>query len=140
LGPLFDNKDRFEMQVERKRLALIKQFVDGPTMVRITDDPAGTRYAVANSDEANSYVNTLVDIVFGRSGEKASVRQGLAQAMMEMLKGMPEDMQRIALPLVVEMSDVPKKHEFIQKIEAANQMLMGGGLPMGSPSPQLNAA
>lgn len=131
LGPVFDNLYRFKWRIAKKRLALIKQFIDGPTAVRYTDDQGAVQYVTANLSPELSIADADVDVVINEAPEQASARQAMAQTMMMVAGKLPEDMARIILPLAVEMMDMPGKQKFLAQLNAM-PMIPTEGLNSGT--------
>jgi len=126
LGPLFDDYAWFKTIVGRKRLSLIRQFVDAQTQVRLTDDPAGAKYAVANERTADGKVrndlSTLAaDYVIDQTDHRSTHRRAMAETMMMIAAKLPPEYAGQVLPLAIEMSDVPRKDEWMRRLEGAAQ-------------------
>lgn len=139
LGPVFDNYYRFKWHAAKKRLALIKQFIDAPTAVRMTDEMGSVKYVTANEVAAdgrilNAISNAQLDTIINETPERASLRQAMAMSMMEMAKGLPEDMARVVVPLTVEMADVPNKQEWVRRL---NMLAMPQMPPVVGPNGEI---
>lgn len=123
---LFDNL-RFSIQLQgESQLSLLEQYYDFPKIIRIIGDrgkqefvglnmPKGT-----NGEIENPITRAKADFVVDAQDFRESVRLAMFEQLLEMLGKLPVEVGIQLLDLVIDMSDIPGKDEFVRRIRAIN--------------------
>jgi len=122
---MFDNL-RFAFQLAGEiKLSLIEQFWDGEKQFRITGDKKQAEFVDLNTPGPNGEIlnditRTQGDFAVDEQAHSATVRQAMFEAMMDLTTKIPPDVTIAILDLIVDLSDIPSKDAFVERIRGLN--------------------
>lgn len=118
---LFDNLLlAFKLQGEIK-LSLTEQYYDAPKIVRIVGNKGKLEWLRINDPTGlNDITARSADFIVSEQDYRASVRLAMFETLAEMVGKLPPEVAIQFLDLVVDVSDVPNKEEFIQRLRKIN--------------------
>lgn len=126
---LFDNARYADQKRGEKKLALIEQYMDYPKTIRLVGPKGATEFTNINEPEfglngelviRNQITNTKSDFIIDFEDWRASVRIAAFEQLLEMLGDLGPDVALHLLDLVMELSDLPGKDEFVRRIRMIN--------------------
>ena len=126
----FDNLRFARQLVGEIRLSNIEKFMDMPMSVRITGDNNEHDFVSLNQPEfdpetgqikiTNDITEFSADFKIDTEDFRQSVRQAQEEAMFDMLTRMPPELAIQLMDLVVDMSDIVNKDEWVKRIQSMN--------------------
>lgn len=130
---LFDNL-RLALQISgEKRLRNLEQFTTEDKAVRLLGPRGGAEFQEVR---AQDIVGNRADFIIDEQAFRASARQAMFDAMMDLLSRLPGEVAMNILDLVVDLSDVPQRDELVSRIRKLN----GQSDPDKEMTPQEQAA
>lgn len=120
---VFDNlRLSFKLQGE-KQLSLVEQFFTEKKQFRITNSRGQPQYVTINDGlPENDITRTKADYVIGEADWRITVRQSMADALMDLVKNLPGPVALTLLDLVVEEMDLPNADEIVKRIRQVTGM------------------
>jgi hypothetical protein len=122
----FDNlRYAFQLAGEMK-LSLIEQFWTEEKEIRITGKKGQPEFISLNSvdpdtgEKLNDITQTQGDFAVDEQAHSATVRQAMFDAMMELTTKIPPEVTIKILDLIVDLSDIPSKDAFVERIRKLN--------------------
>jgi hypothetical protein len=123
---MFDNL-RFAFQLAGEiKLSLIEQFWTEEKEIRITGKKGQPEFVPLNTPDPetgemlNDITQTQGDFAVDEQAHSATVRQAMFDAMMELTTKIPPEITIQILDLIVDLSDVPSKDAFVERIRNFN--------------------
>jgi hypothetical protein len=124
LAPLYDNKMLAFQMMGEMIISMIGQFYTDERVIRIgvgkeKDEMEWLEINRWQEDDGifkNDMTATAADFIVATQDYRESMRQAFFESMMEMLGKFPPDIAIRMLDLVVGMSDIPNKDEFVDRI------------------------
>jgi hypothetical protein len=123
---MFDNL-RFAFQLSGEiKLSLIEQFWTEEKEIRITGKKGQPEFIPLNTPDPetgemlNDITQTQGDFAVDEQAHSATVRQAMFDAMMELTTKIPPEITIQILDLIVDLSDVPSKDAFVERIRNFN--------------------
>lgn len=123
---MFDNyRLAFQLAGEIK-LSLMEQFWDDEKEIRITGKKGQPEFIQLNStdpetgEKLNDITETQGDFAVDEQAHTATVRQAMFDAMMELTTKIPPEVTIQILDLIVDLSDIPSKDAFVERIRKFN--------------------
>jgi hypothetical protein len=114
---MFDNL-RLALQISgEKRLRNLEQFTTDDTAVRILGAKGGASFVDV---QAQNVWGNKADFIIDEQAFRASARQAMFEAMMELLSRLDPKIAVNLLDLVVDLSDVPQRDELVSRIRKIN--------------------
>lgn len=127
---LFDNFRLAFQTSGQKVLSLAEQYIHAPMVFRVTEEVGALQWQEINQpvlDEAGNIVEFQNDItaqqadfIVAAQDWRETQRQAMAEQMLEMMGQMPPEVSMQLLDLVIDMTDLPGKSEFVKRIRAMN--------------------
>jgi hypothetical protein len=123
---MFDNlRLAFQLAGEIK-LSLMEQFWTDEKEIRITGKKGQPEFVELNAKDPetgetlNDITATKADFAVDEQAHSATVRQAMFDAMMELTQKIPPEVTLQILDLVVDLSDIPSKDAFVERIRKLN--------------------
>ena len=123
---MFDNL-RFAFQLAGEiKLSLIEQFWTEEKEIRITGAKGLPEFVRLNAldpqtgERLNDITRTQADFAVDEQAHSATVRQAMFEAMMELAQKLPEEVTVQLLDLIVDLSDIPSRDAFVERIRKFN--------------------
>lgn len=122
---MFDNyRLAFQLAGEIK-LSLMEQFWSDEKEIRITGAKGLPEFVQINApgpdgEKVNDITETQGDFAVDEQAHTATVRQAMFDAMMELTTKIPPEVTLQILDLVVDLSDIPSKDAFVERIRKIN--------------------
>lgn len=124
---IFDMLSLSDQLVGEQELSLIEQFYDTEKTIRIIGNTGRSEFLQFNGydEDGNPYndlTETKSDFVVDVQDHRATIRQAMAEQLMEMMNKLPGEIALKLLDVVVDMSDVPQKETLVSRIRQINGM------------------
>ena len=142
---LFDNYRASIQASGRKMLSLAEQYLTLPMQIRVVQDE-GTDWLAINQPSYdpitgevlwdNDITADAADFVVDQQDFRETTRIAMAEMLMETIGKMPPDMGIQLLDLAIDLTDIPNRAEFVQRIKEIN----GQGKKDQPPTPEDMAA
>lgn len=139
--PLFDNR-LLALQIQNEiQLSLLEQFYTAARVIRVVGEKKPLEWMQINqlNPEGTEYVNditkTKADYIIDEQDFKASTREAMFEAMMELCAKLPPEVSIKLLDMVIDFADVPNKEEIVARIRKLN----GERDPSRKPTPEEQA-
>jgi hypothetical protein len=123
---MFDNlRLAFQLAGEIK-LSLMEQFWTEEKEIRITGKKGQPEFIQLNAvdpatgEKLNDITATKADFAVDEQAHSATVRQAMFDAMMELTTKIPPEVTLQILDLIVDLSDIPSKDAFVERIRKLN--------------------
>ena len=123
---MFDNlRLAFQLAGEIK-LSLMEQFWTEEKQIRITGKKGQPEFITLNAEnpetgeKLNDITQTQADFAVDEQAHSATVRQAMFDAMMELTQKIPPEVTIQILDLIVDLSDIPSKDAFVERIRKLN--------------------
>ena len=122
---MFDNlRLAFQLAGEIK-LSLMEQFWTEEKEIRITGKKGQPEFIALNTvgpdgEVLNDITQTQGDFAVDEQAHTATVRQAMFDAMMELTQKIPPEVTIQILDLIVDLSDIPSKDAFVERIRKLN--------------------
>lgn len=123
---MFDNlRLAFQLAGEIK-LSLMEQFWTDEKEIRITGKKGQPEFITLNTEDPetgeklNDITQTQADFAVDEQAHSATVRQAMFDAMMELTQKIPPEVTIQILDLIVDLSDIPSKDAFVERIRKLN--------------------
>lgn len=126
VSELFDNLRVSVQLMGEILLSLVEQFYTDEKVVRITDDKNQPEFIPINhadpvtGEVENDITASQADFIVDSSAWTASLRQATFQQFMELAEKMPPEVSLNLLDLIIDLSDIPGKDDFVARIRAMN--------------------
>lgn len=143
---LFDNFRQSIQESGQKQLSNCEQFLTQPKVIRIVGPDAAPAWTAINQPMFdpetgqvlwnNDITASEADFVVDETDYRETVRMALAEMMFEMIGRMPPSMAMALLDIAVDMTDLPNKKAWVDRIRAIN----GQSAPGQQDSPEAQAA
>lgn len=121
---LFDNLLlAFKLSGEIK-LSLTEQFYTDAKVIRIVGNRGKLEWLKVNYPDAGSTLNDITarsaDFVVSEQDYRATIRMAMFETLADLVSKMPANISVQFLDLVIDVSDIPNKEEFIQRVRKIN--------------------
>lgn len=115
----FDNL-RLAVQIQgENQLSLIEQYMTEPKQFRITNQRGQPTFVSVNDGlPENDITRSKADFIISEQDWRASMRQAQAEALLELMTKLPEQVAMAILDLVIELMDLPNREEIAKRIRA----------------------
>jgi len=138
---LFDNYRLFLQQEGELILSLAEQAYVDEEVVRVKSENGGWTYLSINKEEEdgstlNDISNTRHDYVLSEVDYRDTMRQAMFEKLMELMGQLPQETSMAMLDLVMDMSDIPNKKTFVDRIRT----ITGQEPPLDEANPEDRAA
>ncbi|MGE4072722.1 MAG: hypothetical protein AB7E72_16255 [Lysobacterales bacterium] len=125
LTPLYDNKRLAFQLLNEIQTSLIGQFYTDERIIRIGIDEKSeeaewleiNRWAPDEGIFKNDITAIAVDYIVSEQDYRESLRQAFFESMMDMMSRFPPEIAIRLLDLVIDMSDLPNKAQFLERIK-----------------------
>ena len=123
---MFDNlRLAFQLAGEIK-LSLMEQYWTDEKQIRITGKKGQPEFIAINTadpetgETLNDITQTQGDFAVDEQAHSATVREAMFNAMMELTQKIPPEVTLQILDLIVDLSDIPSKDAFVERIRKLN--------------------
>ncbi len=139
-APIFDNL-RYARQVHgEKLLSLTEQFMTDERQFRVTNSRGQATYITINDGTPeNDILRTKADYIISEDAWNATIRQGQAEALFELmaqLAPVAPQVVLVLLDLVIEAMDVPARDEIVKRIRSTTGQEDPDADPNAPPDPE----
>lgn len=124
---VFDMLAFSDQLVGEQTLALIEQFYDTQKTLRIMGKTGRSEFVELNGvdedgNQHNIITETKSDFVMDVQDYRATIREAMAEQLMEMMNRLPGEVALKMLDVVIDMTDVPNREALVSRIRQINGM------------------